>query len=89
MGLYAVKWATLVRTVTIRNVPPELSAEKYRRGLSLNRTVLALMEESLGVGGKFRSNGLRRLAGNWSEDEFRELENAVARFGEIDGDLWG
>ncbi len=89
----AVKRATPMKTMTIRNVPPELSAalsaEKYRRGLSLNRTVLALMEESLGVGGKVRSNGLRRLAGNWSEDEFREFENAVAPFGEIDGDLWG
>lgn len=91
VSLYAVKWA--VRTMTIRNAPPELSAalsaEKYLRGLSLNRAVLALKEESLGVGGQVRNNGLQRLAGNWSEDEFREFENAVAPFGEIDGDLWG
>ena len=78
--------------MTIRNVSPELGAaldaEKRRRGLSLNRTVLALMEESLGVGGKPRSNGLRRLAGTWSEEEFRQFEKRVAPFNEIDEDLW-
>ena len=81
-----------MRTMTIRNVPPELSAaldaEKYRRGLSLNRTVLALMEESLGVHGKTRSNGLGRLAGNWSEEEFQKFESAIAPLKEVDGDLW-
>jgi hypothetical protein len=35
-----------------------------------------------------RSNGLRRLSGAWSEEEFRQLEEAVAPFGEIDRDLW-
>ena len=39
-----------MKTMTIRNVPAELSAaleaEKRRRGLSLNRTVLSLMQAS-------------------------------------------
>ncbi len=81
-----------MRTMTIRNVTAALSAaldaEKHRRGLSLNRTVLALMEESLGVSGKTRSNGLGRLAGIWSEEEFRQFEDAVAPFKEVDEDLW-
>ena len=81
-----------MKTMTIRNVPPELGAaldaEKRRRGVSLNRTVLALMEESLGVGGRTRSNGLGRLAGSWSEEEFQAFEDAVAPFGEIDENLW-
>ena len=81
-----------MRTMTIRNVTPALSAaldaEKRRRGMSLNRTVLSLMEESLGVRGKTRSNGLRRLAGTWSEEEFRQFEERVATFNEIDEDLW-
>ena len=41
-----------MKTMTIRSVPPELAAaleaEKRRRGLSLNRTVLSLMQESTG-----------------------------------------
>ena len=78
--------------MTIRNVTPELSAaldaEKRRRGLSRNRTVLALLEEVLGVGGKSHSNGLRRLAGTWSEEEFQQFESAVAPFKAVDRDLW-
>ena len=82
-----------MKTMTIRNVPAELSAaleaEKRRRGLSLNRTVLSLMQEALGVPtGRRRSNGLRRLAGSWSEDDFRRFEQAVAPLSEVDEDLW-
>ena len=82
-----------MKTMTIRNVPTELAmaleAEKRRRSLSLNRTVLSLIEEALGISeGKARSNGLRRLAGTWSEDEFERFEEAVAPLGDIDGELW-
>lgn len=81
-----------MHTMTIRNVSAELAAaldeEKRRRGLSLNRTVLALIEESLGVNGGIRSNGLGRLAGTWSEEEFRQFEDAVSAFGEVDPDIW-
>lgn len=82
-----------MKTMTIRSVPPELAAaleaEKRRRGLSLNRTALSLMQEALGVSNsRRRSNGLRRLSGSWSEDEFQRFETNVAAFGEIDPDLW-
>ena len=81
-----------MNTMTIRNVSPEVSAalneEKRRRGLSLNRTVLALIEESLGTSGNTRSNGLHRLAGTWDEEEFRRFEEAVAPFAEVDAELW-
>lgn len=82
-----------MKTMTIRNVSTELSAalegERRRRGLSLNRTVLDLLQEALGVfAGASRSNGLRRLAGCWSEDEFRDFEQAIAPFSEVDEDLW-
>ena len=66
-----------------------LEVERQSRGLSLNRTVLSLIEEALGFSeGKARSNGLRRLAGTWSEDEFQRFEEAVAPLGQIDRDLW-
>lgn len=82
-----------MKTMTIRNVSTELAAaldaEKRRRGLSLNRTVLSLMQEALGLSnGGGCGNGLRRLAGSWSEEEFRRFEEAVAPFEEIDEDLW-
>lgn len=79
-------------SMTIRNVSTELAAalkeEKQRRGLSLNRTVLALMEESLGASGNIRSNGLGRLAGTWSDDRFTQFEESVASFGKVDSELW-
>ena len=82
-----------MKTMTIRNIPKELAtaleAEKRRRELSLNRTVLALIQEALGLGsGRRRSNGIRRLAGGWSEDEYRRFSEATASFGEIDKEVW-
>ena len=77
--------------LTIRSVPPELAAalerEKRRRGTSLNQTVIDLLESGLGVSGT-RSNGLRRLAGTWSEAEHRRFLEAVESFGEIDPEMW-
>ena len=81
-----------MKTMTIRNIPAAtaaaLDAEKRHRGLSLNRTVLALIDESLGLHGKKRSNGLGRFAGTWSAEDFKQFEKAVASFGEIDEDMW-
>ena len=82
-----------MKTITIRNVSAELAealkTETRRRGLSLNRTVLAVMGEALGVSsGRARGNGLRSLAGDWSEEESRQFEEAVAPFSEVDAELW-
>ena len=82
-----------MKTITIRNVPAEiaesLQREKQRRGASLNRTVLALLAEALGVSKPgVRSNGLRRLASTWTEAEYREFEQAVTPFEEIDDEIW-
>ncbi|MFW6012298.1 MAG: FitA-like ribbon-helix-helix domain-containing protein [Acidobacteriota bacterium] len=80
-----------MKTLTVRNVPPEVSEalerEKRRRGESLNQTVIELLSQGLGVGTE-RSNGLARLAGGWSEEEFLQFERAVAPFEEIDEELW-
>ena len=78
-----------MKTMTIRNVPADLAEalenEKVRRRSSLNRTALALLREALGLSKPGpRGNGLRRLAGTWSEDEYGRFEQATAPFGEID-----
>ncbi len=82
-----------VKHLTIRDVPPELSEalerEKRQRGRSLNRTVIELLSQALGVGpGRRRSNGLRALAGTWSASDLREFEEAIASTDEIDAELW-
>lgn len=80
-----------IKALTIRNVPPGLAEalerEKRRRGKSLNQTVLDLLGQGLGAQGT-RSNGLGRLGGGWSEDEFRDFEKATAPFEAIDEELW-
>jgi hypothetical protein len=80
-----------LKALTIRNLPPgiadALEREKRRRGKSLNQTVIDLLGQGLGAGGA-RSNGLGRLAGTWSEEEFRDFERATAQFEAIDEELW-
>ncbi len=80
-----------MKTLTIRNLPPDVSEalerEKRRRGESLNRTVILLLSQGLGVG-VTRSNGLAALAGRWSEEELRQFESAVSFFEEVDPELW-
>lgn len=77
--------------MTIRNLPPgiaeALEREKRRKGKSLNQTVVDLLGQALGAEGE-RSNGLGRLAGGWSEDEFREFEQATAQFEKVDEEVW-
>lgn len=79
-----------IKSLTIRNLPPDLSEalerEKRRRGQSLNQTVIDPLGQGLGATG-IRSNGLGRLAGGWSESEFREFEDATAQFEAVDNEL--
>ncbi len=35
-----------------------------------------------------RSNGLARLSGTWSQEEFEEFERAIAFTEQIDEELW-
>jgi len=64
-----------------------LEHEKRRRGKSLNQTVIDLLGQGLGAEG-VRSNGLGRLAGGWSEDDFRSFERATAQFEVVDEEHW-
>ena len=82
-----------MKTMTIRNVPAELAQaldkERRKRGTSLNRTVLSLLRNALGVPHQaVRSNGLRQLAGTWGEAEYKQFEQAVAPLGEVDEAMW-
>jgi hypothetical protein len=77
--------------LTVRNVPEEVAAalarERRRRGTSLNQTVIDLLRQGLGVTGP-RSNGVRRLAGTWTQKEHREFLVATAGFEKIDEEFW-
>ncbi len=79
--------------LTVRNLPPKLAQalelEKRRRGLSLNQTIIDLLSQSLGVtADRKRQNGLARLAGTWTEEEYEQFEAAIAATERIDPELW-
>jgi hypothetical protein len=82
--------------ITLRNLPPKLAATLQRKaaesGLSLNRTVIRLLEESLGL----RPKGTRRhpyhdldfLVGAWTEEEAAQFDEALAQQRKIDPEIW-
>lgn len=79
--------------LTVRNLPGDLAsalrAEKERRQTSLNQTVIDLLRQSLGIVGEAkRSNGLARLAGTWTEEEFEQFESAIHEIDQVDEELW-
>lgn len=83
-----------MKALTIRNVDAKLARalerETQRRGTSLNQAVLDLLRQALAVepAAVPRSNGLRQLAGTWSEDDLRAFEQNTAVFEQIDQELW-
>ena len=82
-----------MKALTIRNVDLRLARalerEAARRDASLNQTVLDLLRQALGVEhGSVRSNGLKKLAGTWSDAEHAKFEADVAPFEQIDEELW-
>ena len=82
-----------MKHLTVRNVPERLAKaleqEKAKRGASMNRTVVSLLCEGLGVAGNgVRSNGLRRLAGTWSARDLMRFRKAVEPTETVDEELW-
>ena len=79
--------------LTVRNIPDDMAkalrTEKHRRGKSLNQTVIDLLRQALGLGWESPGgNGLEKLAGTWSREEFNRFERATAVFEQIDEELW-
>ncbi len=93
--MHILHYMTASRSVhlTVRNVPQKVAAavrvESRRRGKSLNQTVIDLLAAATGaVEHKAIPNGLQKLAGTWSQEEFEEFESALAGTRQIDPELW-
>ena len=79
--------------ITLRNLSPKLQELIRRRadaeGLSLNKTVLRMLEEVAGQRPRQQlHHDLDHLAGRWSEEESAAFEVALAEQRRIDPDLW-
>lgn len=86
-----------MKAITLRNIPPEVSRyieEKSEElGLSLNKTVLRLLEEHLQPAdssplGARVHHDLDDLAGVWSEEEAEEFETSLREQRRIEPELW-
>ncbi len=82
-----------MKHLTIRNLPDDIAEalqdRRQRSKMSLNQTVIELLGRALGVKGEGKGgNGLARLAGTWSEEEYKRFEAAVAVTEQIDEELW-
>jgi len=82
--------------ITLRNIPPEVAhlieARSRRTGLSLNRTVIQILKETLGptetAAEPLNYTDLDDLAGAWSREEAREFDDDLARQRPIDPEQW-
>ena len=81
--------------LTLRSIGARLRAaleqEAARRGQSLNKTVLALLAERLGLaepGAAVEHDDLDELAGTWSKSEATRFDEALHAQRQVDAKLW-
>jgi hypothetical protein len=83
-----------MNAITVRNLPPGVVRavkEKARREkLSLNRAIVALLEEATGSqpGRSVLHHELDHLAGRWSDEEYREFMEALREQRQVDPEMW-
>ncbi len=83
-----------MKAVTLRNLPAELERVILNRaretGLSINKTVIALLEESLGPRKikRVRHHELDGLCGAWSNVEADRFDDTLAEQRTIDSEMW-
>jgi hypothetical protein len=84
-----------MKAVTLRKVPSKLAKairkEADRKGTSINKAVISLLEDRATVRGKNRSavhHDLDSLAGSWSKKEAADFDKALAAQRTIDPELW-
>jgi hypothetical protein len=81
--------------LTLRSISAALRAaldrEAEKRGQSLNKTVLALLSERLGLAeeaGPIEYEDLDELAGTWTKAEASRFEDALQTQRQVDAKLW-
>ena len=84
-----------MKAITLRNLPPDLARRLERKageeGLSLNRAVIAALEEAFGSPGKKRRavyHDLDFLVGSLSKEDADVLERSLRAQRRIDPEVW-
>jgi hypothetical protein len=81
-----------MRYLTVHDIPTDIAkalrTETRRREKSLNQTVIERLRQSLGLSWDSRgTNGLEKLTGTWSQEEFDHFERATAVFERVDSKI--
>jgi regulator of PEP synthase PpsR (kinase-PPPase family) len=84
-----------MKAVTLRNIRPELARVIRRRaiqkGISINKAVIGLLEESLGLQPKRNMrthHDLDELAGAWTKKEAAAFDKSLADQRKIESEIW-
>ena len=82
--------------ITLRNIPSNLQEVIQRRaetdGLSLNKTVIRMLEEAAGQRTSIAPelhDDLDHLAGTWADEEAAAFDAALVEQRRVDPELWG
>jgi hypothetical protein len=79
--------------ITLRDLPEplerEIRREAKRRGSSLNKAIIGILEKGLGLQSKLdKKRDLASLAGTWDEAALAEFQDATSVFETIDAENW-
>jgi hypothetical protein len=83
--------------ITIRGIPPRvervIKEEASKKGLSLNKAIISLLEKATGVGKEERGKGrtyhdLDSLCGIWSSEDERQFGHELEIQRRLDEELW-
>jgi hypothetical protein len=85
-----------VKAITLRNVPEKVAEAIEKKAkethMSLNRAVVSLLEEGLGLvrKNKFgkKYTDLDHLAGSWTKAEADEFDKHLREMRQIDKEMW-
>ncbi len=84
-----------MNAITLRNIPQDIQQAIRNRandeGLSLNKTVLRMLEEALGLNPESKEvhhRDLDHLAGTWSQEEADEFDVALAEQRQLAPEPW-
>ena len=84
-----------MKNLSLRGLKEDLSENlkkiSRKEGTSLNKTVLKLLEDSVGLRRRKRVNiyqDLDELAGTWSSRDEKEFRGKIKYFESIDQEIW-
>ncbi len=79
--------------ITLRQIPDMLDKQLRtlagKKGISLNKTVLSLLMENLGLSANSdRKRDLTDLCGTWTSNQYEEFQRNTEQFNQIDPEIW-